>query len=127
MEPSFSLTCCPFLSSQPSYNPSEEDLQPFLPRRLAQKPQQGRIKWWSYAKAKPESGSKEHFPQKANSWSRNKWEYSAQQVGTGARQDHQALAPTRDAPDAALSSPWHPWCRHCAVPGLCRTVKLWGL
>lgn len=98
-----------------------------MPRSLAQKPQQGRIRWWSYAKAKPESGSKEHLPQTANSWSRNKWKCPAQQAGTGARQDDQALAPTRDAPDTALSSPWHPWCRHCAVPGPCGTANIWGL
>lgn len=124
---SLTVTFCPFLSSWPSHNPSEEDSQPFLPRSLAQKPQQGRIRWWSYAKAKPESGSKEHFPQTANSWSRNKWECPAQRVGTGARQDHRALAPTRDAPDTALSSPWHPWCRHCAAPGPRRRENVWGL
>lgn len=124
---SLTVTFCPFLSSQPSHNPSEEDSQPFLPRSLAQKPQEGRIRWQSYAKAKAESGSKEHFPQTVNSWSRNKWECPAQRVATGARQDHRALAPTRAAPDTALSSPWHPWCRHCAVPGPCRRENVWGL
>lgn len=124
---SLTVTFCPFLSSQPNHNPSEEDSQSFLPRSLAQKPQQGRIRWWSYAKAKSESGSKEHFPQRANSWSRNKWECPAEQVGTGARQEHQALAPTRDAPDTALSSPWHPWCRHCAAPGPRGRSNAWGL
>jgi len=41
------VTFWPFLSSRPNHNPSEVGSQPFLPWSLAQKPQQGRIRWWA--------------------------------------------------------------------------------
>lgn len=93
MEAFFNCDFLPFLELSAKRASSEDDSQPFLPRSLAQKPQQGRIRLWSYAKAKPESGSKEHFPHTANFWSRNRWEWPGQWVGTGARQDSRPWLP----------------------------------